>query len=295
MKIPVRYNHVGYAPDAAKIFFVNPAELPEADLAVSDVFFRIVRVKSDKGVAWDGNLLEYTYEHRRPCEYTGERLWSGDFSGVLELGVFAIQLWKRGSTEKLLFETPSFEISNDWIYRQLLANIKSFYYQRSGVELDPDFAGTWARPAAHLDDHICFHPSMQREGVWNAHGGWYDAGDYGKYIVNGGVSVASLLLACELAGDGDAGRAVHAPEPLELPNGLKMYSLKEEVRFELEFFLRMQDTDGGVFFKVTPERWDGFVSPKDSDLLQKRMVLGKSTTSTLNFAGPRLNNGSCTT
>ena len=68
-------------------------------------------------------------------------------------------------------------------------------------------------------------------------------------------------------------------------DGLKMYSLKEEVRFELEFFLRMQDTDGGVFFKVTPEHWDGFVSPKDSDMLQKRMILGKSTTSTLNFAG----------
>ena len=285
MKIPVRYNHVGYAPDAAKIFFVNPAELPETDLAVSDVFFRIVRVNSEKGVAWDGNLLEHTYEHQGTCEYTGECLWSGDFSRVLELGRFAIQLWKKGNPEKLFFETLPFEISNDWIYRQLLANIKSFYYQRSGVELTPDFAGAWARPAAHLDDCIKFHPSMQREGTWNAHGGWYDAGDYGKYIVNGGVSVAALLLACELMGNCDAGRAIHSPEPLVLPNGLKMYSLKEEVRFELEFFLRMQDTDGGVFFKVTPEHWDGFVSPRDSDMLQKRMVLGKSTTSTLNFAG----------
>ena len=285
MKIPVRYNHVGYAPDAAKIFFVNPAELPETDLAVSDVFFRIVRVNSEKGVAWDGNLLEHTYEHQGTCEYTGECLWSGDFSRVLELGRFAIQLWKKGNPEKLFFETLPFEISNDWIYRQLLANIKSFYYQRCGVELTPDFAGAWARPVAHLDDHIQFHPSMQRDGFWNAHGGWYDAGDYGKYIVNGGVSVAALLLACELMGNCDAGRAIHSSEPLVLSNGLKMYSLKEEVRFELEFFLRMQDTDGGVFFKVTPERWDGFVPPKDSDVLQKRMVLGKSTTSTLNFAG----------
>ena len=285
MKIPVRYNHVGYAPDAAKIFFVNPAELPETDLAVSDVFFRIVRVNSEKGVAWDGNLLEHTYEHLGTCEYTGESLWSGDFSGVLELGRFAIQLWKKGNPEKLFFETLPFEISNDWIYRQLLANIKSFYYQRCGVELTPDFAGAWARPVAHLDDHIKFHPSMQRDGFWNAYGGWYDAGDYGKYIVNGGVSVAALLLACELVGNCDAGRAIHSPEPLVLSNGLKMYSLKEEVRFELEFFLRMQDTDGGVFFKVTPEHWDGFVSPRDSDMLQKRMVLGKSTTSTLNFAG----------
>ena len=105
MKIPVRYNHVGYAPDAAKIFFVNPAELPETDLAVSDVFFRIVRVNSEKGVAWDGNLLEHTYEHQGTCEYTGESLWSGDFSGVLELGRFAIQLWKKGDPEKLFFET----------------------------------------------------------------------------------------------------------------------------------------------------------------------------------------------
>ena len=62
-------------------------------------------------------------------------------------------------------------------------------------------------------------------------------------------------------------------------------NLLEEIRFELEFFLRMQDEDGGVFFKVSPVRWDGFVSPSQSDALQKRQILGKSTTSTLNFAG----------
>ena len=62
-------------------------------------------------------------------------------------------------------------------------------------------------------------------------------------------------------------------------------NLLEEIRFELEFFLRMQDDDGGVFFKVSPVRWDGFVSPSQSDALQKRQILGKSTTSTLNFAG----------
>ena len=46
----------------------------------------------------------------------------------------------------------------------------------------------------------------------------------------------------------------------------------------------MQDDDGGVFFKVTPYRWDGFVSPLESDASQKRYILGKSTSSTLNFA-----------
>ncbi len=294
MKIPVRYNHVGYTPDAAKIFFVNPKELNPACDCVENYFFRIVRhiiQCTESAAVWEGSFVEGTFEHSGVCEYTGEILWSGDFSAVRETGVFLIQILQKGGAEKetLLFETEPFEISNGWIRRQLLANIKSFYYQRSGVELTPDFAGKWARPAAHLDDCIGFHPSMLREGIWNAHGGWYDAGDYGKYIVNGGVSVATLLLACELIRDCECesslNTAINAKEPFVASDGLKMYSLKEEVRFELEFFLRMQDTDGGVFFKVTPERWDGFISPKDSDMLQKRMILGKSTTSTLNFAG----------
>ena len=292
MKIPVRYNHVGYTPDAAKIFFVNPQELESANEGPESYKFRIVRCLQcdDASAVWEGSLVEGSFEHHGACEYTGETLWSGDFSSVSLTGIFSIQIFKRDKTgESLLFETEPFEISNAWLYRQLLANIKSFYYQRSGVDLTPDFAGKWARPAAHLDDCIGFHPSMQREGIWNAHGGWYDAGDYGKYIVNGGVSVATLLLACELVDDSvyrnPLYTAIHSSEPFVLPDGLKMYSLKEEVRFELEFFLRMQDTDGGVFFKVTPERWDGFISPSDSDLLQKRLILGKSTTSTLNFAG----------
>ena len=292
MKIPVRYNHVGYTPDAAKIFFVNPQELESANEGPESYKFRIVRCLQcdDASAVWEGSLVEGSFEHHGACEYTGETLWSGDFSSVSLTGIFSIQIFKRDKTgESLLFETEPFEISNAWLYRQLLANIKSFYYQRSGVDLTPDFAGKWARPAAHLDDCIGFHPSMQREGTWNAHGGWYDAGDYGKYIVNGGVSVATLLLACELVDDSvyrnPLYTAIHSSEPFVLPDGLKMYSLKEEVRFELEFFLRMQDTDGGVFFKVTPERWDGFISPSDSDLLQKRLILGKSTTSTLNFAG----------
>ena len=266
MKIPVRYNHVGYTPYAEKMFFVNPAELGVDNM--DGVFFRIARAMLNaKEPIYEGRLLPGTFEHLGDCEYSGENLWHGNFSPVFEVGNYVIQLFRRDKDQGqvLLFETLPFEISDAWILRQLKANIKSFYYQRSGVELLRPVAGKWARPAAHLDDKLKFHPSMQREGEWNAHGGWYDAGDYGKYIVNGGVSLATLLLACELTG---------------VP-----YGLKEECRFEIDFFLRMQDVDGGVFFKVTPDHWDGFVSPRDSDLLQHRMILGKSTTSTLNFAG----------
>ena len=250
MKIPVRYNHVGYAPDDAKIFFVNASELSVQGISPEDCFFRIVRRAAICESIWEGSFSLYTFDHQGPCEYTGETLWTGCFTGVSNPGLYSIQVWRKGGSEKetLLYETPPFEISQVWLFRQLLANIKSFYYQRSGVELTREYAGCWARPASHLDDSIEFHPTMQRPGVWNAHGGWYDAGDYGKYIVNGGVSVGTLLLACELAEQGMCAdpvyKALLGDAPVALQDGLKMYSLKDEVRFELEFFLRMQDTDG---------------------------------------------------
>ena len=79
MKIPVRYNHVGYAPQCAKIFFVNTKDLPCDGLAVDDYFFRIVKVgRGVDGVqVYEGRFRDGTFEHGGLCEYTGELLWSG--------------------------------------------------------------------------------------------------------------------------------------------------------------------------------------------------------------------------
>jgi len=263
MNATIHYCHPGYAPADTKNFLIGFSENPS---------FLVVKFKildSSSNVVYEGIAEKFRY-----CEYTGEILYKGDFSAVAEPGQYQISLTDFDAKSHL------FEISDEWLSREVRANIKSFYYQRSGVELPEQFAGAWARPAAHIDDKLEFHPTMNRAGLWNAHGGWYDAGDYGKYIVNGGVSVATLMLACELCKNSEfVGNAGFCPS-FEQP-----VSLLDEVRFELEFFLRMQDDDGGVFFKVTPYRWDGFVTPTESDASQKRYILGKSTSSTLNFTG----------
>jgi len=256
MSVKIHYNHVGYRPDSRKVFLVSGLDSNSAyDFSIVD--------ESGKTVL-DGKLTERGF-----CEYTGETLYEGDFSQVSTLGKYRIVTGTQ---------THLFRIDDKILLEQLKANVKSFYFQRSGVELPAEFAGKWARPAAHFDDHLEFHSMMNREGTWNAHGGWYDAGDYGKYIVNGGVSVGTLLLACEICGKsmGNEGFVPSYEQPV---------SLLDEIKFELEFFLRMQDDDGGVFFKVTPGHWDGFMMPVDSDIMQKRYIMGKSTTSTLNFAG----------
>lgn len=239
----LRYNHLGYASFAPKIFLV---------VETSFTSFEIID-ESEK-VVFQGNLVPQGI-----WPPTQESCFLGDFSAFQKEGRYRIVVGE-------VLQSNWFQINDEWLRYQLDANIKSFYYQRSGVELLKDDAFIWARPAAHLDNNITFHSSMERSGTWNAHGGWYDAGDYGKYIVNGGVSVATLLLACEL-----------------YPKIVAKTKLLEEIRFELEWFLRMQDHDGGVFFKISPDHWDSFVPP--SQTIYERRVLGKSTTSTLNFAG----------
>lgn len=269
MSVKIHYCHVGYAPAESKTFLIAFSEGDVLTVGKSAVSVRFKILDFESRVVYEGLA-----EKIGTPEYTGELLYKGDFSTVKNPGRYRIALDDFNS------ESHLFEISDEWLKREVKANIKSFYYQRSGVELPAKYAGAWNRPAAHLDDALEFHPTMNRPGVWNAHGGWYDAGDYGKYIVNGGVSVATLMLACELRKDSGFVGGASFKESFEQP-----VSLLDEVRFELEFFLRMQDDDGGVFFKVTPYRWDGFVTPTESDASQKRYILGKSTSSALNFAG----------
>ena len=271
MEFCVRYNHVGYAPKGPKFFLLacNAADNPLKEM---QPWFDVFAENGER--VYGAAMVE-----KGPCTYTDEFVWEGNFSSLESVGRYRISV--IDTKGNVLAESKFFEVSDRLVLEQLSSTLRSFYFQRSGVELTPDRAGKWARPAAHLDDCIEFHPSMERAGTWNAHGGWYDAGDYGKYIVNGGVSVASLLLAAEFADD----RRVTFSNADFFDAGSFRANLLEEVRFELEFFLRIQDDDGGVFFKVSPVRWDGFVSPSQSDALQKRQILGKSTTSTLNFAG----------
>ncbi|WP_407442850.1 glycoside hydrolase family 9 protein [Fibrobacter sp.] len=262
--IRIRYNHVGYGVDFSKTFFVAVLEGGNEHAFEGGIF----ELVDSLGKPVFTDKLSYCGK----AEYTGEILYVGNFTEYRHPGKYRIRVGNQ--------ESHLFEISDEWISRQFKSNVKSFYYQRTGEELDKALAGKWARPASHMDDKLEFHPTMNRKGVWNAHGGWYDAGDYGKYIVNGGVSVATLMLACEMKHSLEVVDGVDFVPSFEQP-----FSLLDEIRFELEFFLRMQDDDGGVFFKVTPGHWDGFMMPADSDVMQKRFILGKSTTSTLNFAG----------
>ncbi|AEE45837.1 glycoside hydrolase family 9 protein [Cellulomonas fimi] len=212
-------------------------------------------------------------------------------------------------------ETSHPFVIGDDLYQQLRYDALDYFYPvRSGIAIDGSILGDprFTRPAGHVgrpgdaganqgDDAVpCITPTEAQNlyGDWTCDytldvtGGWYDAGDHGKYVVNGGIAVAQVMSAYE--------RALHAPtgDVAALGDGTLDIPLDEqtngvpdpldEARWELEWMLRMQvpagqPLAGMVHHKVHDVDWTGLpLLPSDDP--QGRRLHRPSTAATLNLA-----------
>lgn len=156
--------------------------------------------------------------------------------------------------------------------------VKGFYYQRAGIELTSSYAGAWARPISFESGYALYHPSTGKStGGKNSPKGWFDAGDYNKYIVNSGISTWCLLSLYEQFPSLFDTMKLGIPE-----DGGAIPPLLAEARWNLEWMLTMQDDDGGVFHKWTQKAFGDFVLPH----LDKadRYLVGKSSPASYDFA-----------
>ena len=134
------------------------------------------------------------------------------------------------------------------------ALIKGLYYQRCGCGLEEAHAGLYRHPACHTAPAVDWEDRTVRRHVL---GGWHDAGDYGKYVGPGAVAAAHLLYAWKLFPDG-------CSDPLNIPeSGNGLPDILNEARFELEWILRMQRSDGAFHHKLTKARFAPFIMPQD--------------------------------
>jgi endoglucanase len=149
-----------------------------------------------------------------------------------------------------------FRIGDD-VYRRLKVDALNFFYQnRSGIAIEARYAGgpQWARPAGHQPDRArCFSGLDEKENLWppcdhelDVTGGWYDAGDHGKYVVNGGISLWTLQHLAERAQHVIGADATwFADGRLPVPErGNGFPGLLSEARWEMDFMLAMQVPDG---------------------------------------------------
>ncbi|HET7866125.1 MAG TPA: glycoside hydrolase family 9 protein [Burkholderiaceae bacterium] len=206
----------------------------------------------------------------------GRKVQTIDFSAFTRPGRYRLQVDEGPVSDE-------FVIGADAYAALSAAALKAFYFNRAGIELKPEHAGPWARPAGHPDTQVRVHASAVGPGrpegtLISAPRGWYDAGDYNKYVVNSGIAVYTLLAAWEHF------PAFFQAQRLNLPetgNGLP--DLLNEVAWNLDWMLAMQDPgDGGVYHKLTNADFDGMVMPHQAT--GPRWVVGKSTAAALDFA-----------
>lgn len=173
------------------------------------------------------------------------------------------------------------EIADNALEGVTKASLKFFYFQRSSTALEEEFAGKYARAMGHPDTSVKYHPSTGKTDTtvtFNGAKGWYDAGDYGKYIVNSGISTYTLLQLYQQNKDYFDTLNLNIPESKnDVPDIL------DEIRWNIEWMLTMQDEDGGVFHKLTTKAFAGMVMPEKAT--KQRYAIGKSVTATWDFVG----------
>ncbi|WP_395839714.1 glycoside hydrolase family 9 protein [Cystobacter fuscus] len=218
---------------------------------------------------------------------SGQNVHSIDFSGYVVAGV-GYTLVADGETSR------PFDLGGN-LYGQLRDDALKFYYpQRNGIEILGSLRPGYARPAGHLgvapnagDTAVPCQPGVC-DYTLDVSSGWYDAGDHGKYVVNGGISVFQLMNAFERT------RYARAAQPftdgqLAIPeSGNGVPDILDEARWEMEFLLRMQvpagkPLAGMVHHKVHDNEWTGLPLLPHLDPKQRELH-PPSTAATLNLA-----------
>ncbi|GAB3889056.1 glycoside hydrolase family 9 protein [Spirosoma agri] len=262
----IRLNQLGYYPKAAKLAVVVGNAGDSFQLMTPD------RKKA---------LFTGTLSQPRQNAISRKMTRIADFSAFGKTGTFVVVIPGLG-------HSYPFDIRPDVHKNLAIGALKGFYYQRASTDLPEKFAGKWARPAGHPDTHVLVHPSAASANrpagtVISSPGGWYDAGDYNKYIVNSGITMGTLLSLYEDFPAYSKSITTNIPE-----SGNRLPDLLDEVLWNLRWMLTMQDpADGGVYHKLTNPKFDGMVMPDktgSSDPLKGRYVVQKGITATLDFA-----------
>ena len=238
-------NQVGYLPDASKQSTVRLTDANQRDF--------LVRSLSGNKVVLNGRLGPAATDAA-----SSDQTCVADFSSVRAPGKYQLEIGSLAS--------DPIPIATDAYAGALRLTMRGYYGQRCGCAVD--LGDGYKHPVCHGDG--AFHPSSGKSGALQNHGGWHDAGDYGRYVVNSGISTGTLLWAWELYPSALRGLSLAIPE-----SGGKAPDYLAEIRWNLEWMLQMQDSDGGVWHKQTSERFCAFIMPQDDKLTS--YVIGTGT------------------
>lgn len=239
-------NQVGYTPEAQKIAVFRDV--------TNETQFSVVNASG--AVVYTGELYGRTQNSS-----ADEVDYLGDFSSVTEPGTYTITCGN-------LDASYPFTIGEN-VYNALMDDtVKMLYLQRCGCQVQD---ASFGHPACHTARATVYGTNETIDVT----GGWHDAGDYGRYIVPAAKTVADLLYAYE-ADPTMFSDNIGIPE-----SGNGIPDVLDEVRFELEWMLKMQASSGGVYHKVSCATFPGYIMPQNET--GQLIVTPVSTTATADF------------
>jgi len=258
----IKLNQEGFYPNAPKVAVVT------GDVNAEKFYITSTNLRD--------TVFTGTLSAEKQSAYSSTKTRIANFSAVNRNGSFVVCVPGVGSSYV-------FTIGNDANRNVGRSVLKGFYYQRASMPLEEKHAGKWHRSAGHPDTKVYVHPSAASDErpagtVISTRGGWYDAGDYNKYIVNSGITMGTLLSAYEDFPAYFKNLNTNIPE-----SGDNVPDILNEAIYNLRWMLSMQDpNDGGVYNKCTNAAFDGMVMPGVTQA--KRYVVQKGTAAALDFA-----------
>jgi endoglucanase len=271
----VRVNQLGYLPGGPKqATLISDAQDP-VPFAIRD---------REGAVVYTGFSRPWS---ARPEPTSGLNVHVLDFSGLAMQGAdFRIESAHQSS--------HPFEVTNS-IYDRLRADALGFFYlMRSGTPILDNVAPGYGRPAGHagrppnLGDSAVpawtgvearrLYPGWRCTGTFDVSGGWYDAGDYGKYVTSGGIAAWQLLSTLDLLRRSDSSLPIREFADL----------IRRECRWQLDWLMRMQVPPGDplsglAFHRVHGTQWSPMPGRAHEDPTQ-RVLHRPSTAATLHLA-----------
>ncbi len=220
---------------------------------------------------------------------SGDDVHKLDFSDFDEAGTYYLEA-ENGAKSR------EFEIGGGEMYSYMLYDSLNYFYQnRSGVEIESQYiisgdSASLARAAGHTSDVATIEQTWGysgSSGTQDVTGGWYDAGDHGKYVVNGGISLWTMQNQYELALKNGT-EAAYADGTMSIPENSNGYpDLLDEARYEMEWMFKMMVQDGDyagmVYHKVHDIKWTALaLAPADDP--EERIIKPPTTAATLNMA-----------
>ena len=253
----IRVNSIGYLTDGPK----------HATLLTKSSSYTIINCKNGK-VILNSKAHGPIYQ-----EDVNDSVYIADFSNLNVPGTYCLQTIDG-------YRSIPFAISDDVYDSAFYTTMRGFYLWRCGTAVEGIYHGdTFRQKICHTTDGNLKYTEFgdkHKDGT----GGWHDAGDHGKYVVNAGITTGMLFLAWENF------KPQLESIDLDIPNTAESYpDFLKELKWETDWLLKMQypDNSGRISHKLTRLKFSGFIMPSDDTV--QRYFTEWGSNATANFVG----------